>query len=133
MTGQEVELAITEFASMISRWDWLLIFLVWMGLHTVEERFPEPFVKPRLGWRLMPFIPPVICVACCFVPGPWLTVEATWPMRVLFGCLLGVLAYNFGGIANRFGLGKLLNAMGIKVLVEKSGGPVGGRTKTTAP
>lgn len=111
-----LEAAAREFVAMLSTWDLLLIFLVWLGLYTVEERFPEPFTKPRLGWRLMPFIPGFVCVPCMFVPGPWLPDTATWPMRVLFGLLLGVLAYNFGGIANRLGLGKIVN-----LVVTKSG------------
>lgn len=119
MTAESI---VKEFVSMISTWDVLLMFLVWLGLHTFEERFPEPFVKPRVGWRLMPFAPVLICIPCMFVPGPWMPDTVTWPMRIMFGALLGVGAYNFGGIANRFGLGKLLNNMGINLFVAKTGG-----------
>lgn len=108
------------FRAMISAWDLLLIFLVWIGLHTVQERFPEPFVRPKMGWRLLPFLPMLICVPAMFVPGPWMTVEAGWLEKVAFGCLLGVLAYNFGGIAIRLGLVKMVNAMGIDWVVEKT-------------
>lgn len=111
---------IHEFAAMITNWAWLLIFLVWLGLHTVQERFSEFFTKPRLGWRLLPFMPPLVCVCCCFVPGPWIPESSTWPMKVVFGALLGVIAYNFGGIANRIGLGKVFNSLGVQAFVDKT-------------
>lgn len=114
------EAVVHEFAAMITPWAWLLIALVWVGLHTVQERFSEFFAKPKLGWRLLPFIPSCVCAACCFVPGPWIPESSTAAIRVLFGAMLGVIAYNFGGIANRLGLNKLLDAIGIKMIVEKT-------------
>lgn len=117
-----LEAAIRMFAAMITAWDWLLIFLVWLGLHTAKQRFPEPFVKPRWGWRMLPFTPSGVCIVCCFVPGPWIPVDAVFGMRVLFGALLGVAAYNFGGIAKVAHLDSLLNAAGIDMIVAKTGG-----------
>ena len=107
---------------MITFWDALLIFLVWLGVHTARERFSEWFTEPRIGWRLMPFIPSLICVPCMFVPGPWLenAGSVTWPMRVLFGAMLCVVAYNFGGIAKRLGLADVVNAAGVEAIVKKT-------------
>lgn len=115
-----VETSAHEFMAMITSWGWLLIFLVWVGMHTVQERFSEFFTKPKLGWRMLPFMPSIVCCVCCFIPGPWIPPEATAPMRLLFGTLLGVIAYNFGGVANRLGLGKILDAMGVKLIVDST-------------
>lgn len=94
-------------------WVPLFIFLVWYGLNMVQERFSETFEKPKMGWRLLPFIPLIVCVPCSFVPGPWIPPETTIIEKLILGCFMGIAAYNFGGIANRLGIDKLLNAIGL--------------------
>jgi hypothetical protein len=93
---------------------------VWLFLHFVQERFYEVFEKPKLGWRLIPFLPHLITLPAMFVPGPWKGGHdgASIGQLLLLGVVLGFMAYNFGGIANRFGLGKLLDLMGFGKLIE---------------
>ncbi len=107
---------------LCNQWNLFLIGLVWLSLHTMQERFSELFEKPKLGWRLLPFLPALITVPASFVPGPWFPPElqATVPMKLLLGCMLGFAAYNFGGIANRLGLTTVANKLGVEWVVDKT-------------
>lgn len=119
---------------MINGWDLVLMGLIWLGLHVVQERFDELFQKPKPLWRLLPFLPTFITVPCCFVPGPWMPPSIGVGERVIFGLLLGALSYNFGGIANRVGLPKMLGLVGLSKLAEMVPGDTGdASTKTDKP
>ncbi len=113
-----------DVARMFTWWDFLLIGLVWIMVHLIQERFPEPFQKPRLGWSLSPFIGIPICVPAMFVHGPWFPagLDPSVAERVMLGFVLGIGAHFFGAIAARTPLGKALNAVGVNWIVEKTGG-----------
>jgi hypothetical protein len=107
---------------IFSMWNLLLIVLVWSALHVTQERFSEFFEKPKVGWRLLPFMPSIVTTVLCFLDGPWFPsdVHPTTSMRIVFGLGLGFVSYNFGGMVNRAGAAGLLNKLGVDWIVEKT-------------
>jgi hypothetical protein len=107
---------------IFSMWNLLLIVLVWSALHVTQERFSELFEKPKIGWRLLPYLPAIVTTVLCFLDGPWFPadVHPTTSMRVVFGLGLGFVSFNFGGMMNRAGAAGLLNKFGVAWIVDKT-------------
>lgn len=125
MTPETAPTGLQAIYAMINGWDLVLMGLIWLGLHVAQERFDEWFAKPKPLWRLLPFLPTFITVPSCFVPGPWMPPGIGIGERILFGLLLGAISYNFGGIVNRVGVPKMLNAVGLGKLAEMVPGTIG--------
>lgn len=105
-----------KFDELLLRdWNVLLMFVVWMGMIIVERIRPDWFVKGHIVNRAEPLGPIVVCTVCStFVTGPWLPddMPVTTAQKVILGVLLGAGAYNFGGLAKRFGLTPFLLNVG---------------------
>lgn len=113
---------------LLNQWNVLLMAATWSVMIFAERALPEAFAPGAWANRLEPMFPLAVCTAAAtFVPGPWMSANVTWAQRLVLGVILGTAAYNFGGIAKRLGLTKVLTGVSTSAAeqarqLEKDGG-----------
>ena len=110
-----------EMTSLLLReWNALLMASVWVAMAVAERAFPEHFAPGRLVNRMEPVFPIVACTLCAvFVPGPWMPDDVVIGQKVVLGVVMGAGAYNFAGLAKRFGLTPFITKLAPQKLASK--------------
>lgn len=85
---------------LFSAWNLLLMFMVWMVIHTITDRlFPE-FFSPKPSGKFLHKLPHRFksvyaiwgcLIAYIFIPGPWVDPEYPLAHRFLLGFLVGTV------------------------------------------
>lgn len=108
-----------ELQNLLTYWNVLLVVAVWTVVQTIRGMFPGWLSKGGKLASVVPALPIVICSAAVWIPGPWLTSDASWGERVVLGVVLGALTANGHSIVKKTGLHNFLPSF-MKVADPKS-------------